>query len=181
MNGAYLFESAKCMALTLQLMQGGPVTGYTEDQAYMVHESGSGSVSGYAASLPGGVDGFEEGTLPERGQPIYAAHVTGEISRESLLEFYERLSMLRQDDVINGLLTSGEFRLAAPEHAHVFAYERRQCGKRLLIVSNWSKDYLDFSLDRDFVEGDIRVSVYPHLRLSERMLLRPYEAFAVFV
>lgn len=181
MNGAYLFESAKCMALTLQLMQSGPVTGYMEDQVHMVNEFGSGSVSGYAASLPGEVDDFEEGIVTRLGQPMYAAHVTGEISRESLLEFYGRLSMLRQDAVINGLLTSGEFRLAAPEHAHVFAYERRQCGRRFLIVSNWSKASAEFRLDRDFVEGDIRVSVYPDIRLSDKMLLRPYEAFAVFV
>lgn len=173
MNGAYLFESAKCMALTLQLMQGGPVSDMDDEQG-MNHVY---SVNEYRTEI-------KRTHIPAvSASPVDQASVRGqgEISRDSLLEFYEQLTLLRKDPVINKLLATGEFRLAAPEDAHVFAYERELSGRRFLIAANWSKENQAYALDEDFEGGDIRVSVYPEVVLSQHMLLRPYEAFAVLI
>ncbi|GIO30175.1 hypothetical protein J2TS6_13160 [Paenibacillus albilobatus] len=171
MNGSYWFESVKCMALTLQLIQGAPMgdaAALTDSKSSMGREQAQPS--------------FKKGSAGEKGAfPRSTGIGQGEVSRKSLLDFYDQLAMLRSHPFINELLAEGKFRLAAPEHAHVFAYERSHSGRRLLTVSNWSKEPLDFALERDFVEGEVQVSVYPEIVLTENMRLRPYEAFAVLV
>lgn len=173
MNGAYLFESAKCMALTLQLIQGNPVSDPAAEQGMDPVLSLNEYRTEVKRELIPVTSASSEDQASVRGQ--------GDISRESLLDFYEQLALLRKDPVINRMLTSGEFRLAAPEDAHVFAYEREFSGRRLLIAANWSKENQIYALDKDFECGDIRVSVYPEVVLSQHMLLRPYEAFAVLI
>jgi len=172
MSGSYLFESAKCMALTLQLMQGTPgmdggaAIGLENPKAVCEQRADTAT----ARNLAG------RETAARSADPVQ-----GEVCRKSLLDFYDQLAMLRSHPFINELLAEGEFRLAAPEHAQVFAYERSHSGRRLLIVSNWSKEPLDFALERDFVKGEVQVAVYPEIVLTENMRLRPYEAFAVLV
>lgn len=165
MNGAYLFESAKCMALTLQLMQGSPV----QDPADEPATDNNAVVNEYKAAAK-----YKQNLVDPKD-------VEGAVSRDSLLDFYEKLTLLRKDALINGMLAHGEFKLAAPEHAQVFAYERSLDGKRFLIVSNWSKESPDFDLNPDFLDGDLRVSVYPEIILLNKMILRPYEAFAILI
>lgn len=176
MSGSYLLESAKCMALTLQLMQGTPGM----DGGAALGLDRPAAVCEQRAETAAAGASAEKGTqTPVR--PADQARGDRDRSRQSLLDFYDQLALLRSDPLINGLLVHGEFKLAAPEDAHVFAYERSLSGRRFLIVSNWSKEPLDFALGRDFVEGKVRVAVYPEIVLTEKMRLRPYEAFAVLV
>lgn len=165
MNGAYLFESAKCMALTLQLMQGSPVQDPTDEPDI----GNNAVVNEYKSEAK-----YKQNLVDPK-------NAEAAISRDSLLDFYGKLTLLRKDALINGMLAHGEFKLAAPDHTQVFAYERSLDGKRFLIVSNWSKESLDFDLNPDFLDGDLRVSVYPEIILSNKMMLRPYEAFAILL
>ncbi|MWV43731.1 hypothetical protein GRF59_08780 [Paenibacillus sp. HJL G12] len=164
MSGGYLFESAKCMALTLQLMQGSAATGPVEESLLDYR-----LVNEYRAEATF----WQENT--------HGSGIEDSIGRNSLLDFYEKLAVLRNDALINDLLTHGDFKLAAQEDAHVFAFERSLKGRRFLIVSNWSKEFLDFSLSKDCLGGDVQVSVYPETVMAKQMKLRPYEAFAVLI
>lgn len=95
--------------------------------------------------------------------------------------FYRQLNELREDAKVKELLIHGQFGLLVPEDTHIFAYERSLDGRRLSIVANWSPDNVECCMHTDLSEGVILAAVYGDTHPSEKMLLRPYEAFAVLI
>ncbi|WP_240722197.1 alpha-glucosidase [Poseidonocella sp. HB161398] len=95
-----------------------------------------------------------------------------------ILAHYRALIALRRTQPV---VVHGSYRAMAPEHAQVFAYERRLGGTRLAVVANFSADPAVFDVPQE-MQGSGRGLLGSHgLRgdLGPRLELAPYESLAV--
>ncbi len=88
---------------------------------------------------------------------------------ESIFYYYQQLIALRK---ANPVLQDGKFALLLPEDEQIFAYTRELDGEKMLIVCNFSGEYVPFDLPEEFYGCPIVLGNYP----GECDRLRPYEA-----
>jgi oligo-1,6-glucosidase len=123
--------------------------------------------------------GFTNGTPWMRVNPNTAT-INAEAQRGqpgSVLEFYRELIALRHREP---LVVSGRFRLLAPEHPALFAFERAGDGRRLLVLANLGADSIDAAeLEREVGEVAGAVLLANHPDPAPGRGLRAWEALVI--
>ncbi|RLL46954.1 alpha-glucosidase [Oceanobacillus piezotolerans] len=95
---------------------------------------------------------------------------------ESIYHYYRELIALRKTHPI---IVYGDYTLLLPEHEEIFAYVRAYEGEKLLVVTNFSQDNVEFQLpdDADFTAKELLIGNYS---VSEgdirRFTMKPFEA-----
>ncbi len=92
---------------------------------------------------------------------------------ESIFHYYRQLITLRKQCPV---LQDGAFRLLLPDDEKVFAYTRELPQEKMLVVCNFSADYVPFELPEEFYGCPIILGNYP----GECDALRPYEAMMFY-
>lgn len=123
--------------------------------------------------------GFTTGTPWIKVNPNYKEiNVEAALAdQNSIYYYYKKLIQLRKT---NPLIVHGDFTLIDGENRRVFAYLRTYQNEKLLVVTNWSNDHLEFRLP-DFINfhpGQILIANYDdaNLNLEKTITLRPWEA-----
>lgn len=123
--------------------------------------------------------GFTTGTPWIKVNPNYKEiNVEAALAdQNSIYYYYKKLIQLRKT---NPLIVHGDFTLIDGENERVFAYLRTYQDEKLLVVTNWSNDQLEFRLP-DFINfhpGQILIANYDdaNLNLENTITLRPWEA-----
>lgn len=123
--------------------------------------------------------GFTTGTPWIKVNPNYKEiNVEAALAdQNSIYYYYKKLIQLRKT---NPLIVHGDFTLIDGENERVFAYLRTYQNEKLLVVTNWSNDQLEFRLP-DFINfhpGQILIANYDdaNLNLENTITLRPWEA-----
>ena len=93
--------------------------------------------------------------------------------KDSVFYYYQKLIALRKSlDVIR----TGSFTLLCPEDEKIFAYTRDTDREHLLVVCNFSGEYLDFELPGRFDGSEMIINNYE----TSEPGLRPYEAAMLY-
>ena len=94
---------------------------------------------------------------------------------DSILNFYKRLIQVRKEYPI---IVYGSYKLLYPDHKTAFVYERMLENEKLFVACNFSAEELEVEVPEEFVQNDaeLLISNYPEVKISEKLLLRPYEA-----
>lgn len=91
---------------------------------------------------------------------------------ESILNAYRSLVALRRHSDLSDVLIYGDFKLVQAEHKDVFAYERKDSNKSVIIVANFRKTDCAFNLRRKL--KNIRYTNYQREDLVVKNL-KPFE------
>lgn len=96
----------------------------------------------------------------------------------SIYHYYRRLVELRKK---HDLIVYGDYELILPEHDKIFAYTRTLEGEKLLVVTNFSGENVEFKLPEDvkFQAKEILIGNYPQHEQEgdyQEFTLKPYEA-----
>lgn len=94
----------------------------------------------------------------------------------SIFYTYQRLIQLRKE---NPLIVWGDFKLLAPDHPEVFAYERSFEGETWIVVANMSETETHVQLSDDAEKVSPIIGNYAENTYQlNNLRLQPYEAFA---
>lgn len=90
--------------------------------------------------------------------------------KDSVFYYYQKLIELRHQEAV---IRYGSYRLLDPQDGQVFAYLREYQGTTLLVINNFTSDYVE----RDYkqAKGNLLLANYPE---GEPTKLRPYESRA---
>lgn len=129
---------------------------------------------------PGPAAGFTTGTPwlhPTNGDLINAA---AEEAGGRILPYYRRLIELRKSHPV---ISHGELVGLAPDHPHVFAYERNHASTRLLVLANFSAAATHVEVPTEFTAGRVLISNTDRLDApaTSDVELAPYEALAIIL
>jgi len=124
--------------------------------------------------------GFTNGTPWLRAPYVDDINVEAALKdKDSVFYTYQKLIKLRENESI---LIHGHFKLIDKNHDKIFAYERIEADKKIIVVSNFTADTVTFILADEAVEkGKIIISNYSNVKLSRDLILRPYEALMLAV
>lgn len=89
---------------------------------------------------------------------------------DSVFYYYQKLIALRKAYPV---FRDGDFRLLCPEDTKIFAYTRSTGSQQMLVVCNFSADYVAFQVPEAYRNAAVLISNYPQ---PDPQLLRPYEA-----
>ena len=121
--------------------------------------------------------GFTTGTPWFTVNPNYKEVNVAEQEKDpdSILNFYKHLIRVRKEYPI---IVYGSYKLLYPDHKTAFVYERILENEKLLVACNFSAEELELEVPEEFVQNDaeLLISNYPEAKISEKLLLRPYEA-----
>ncbi|RKQ32513.1 glycoside hydrolase family 13 protein [Oceanobacillus halophilus] len=95
---------------------------------------------------------------------------------DSIYHYYRQLIQLRKK---HELIVYGDYELILPEHDKIYAYTRSFEGEKLLVVTNFSEEEVEFNLPEnvDFEAKEKLISNYPDADDNyQAFTLRPYEA-----
>lgn len=90
-------------------------------------------------------------------------------------QFYKQLIQLRKSEA---LISDRTYQAAYQDAAHLYAFIREFEGRRLLVLTNFSNQVVDFELLADFVGAEILVNNYATYTPNQ---LQPYQAIAFVV
>lgn len=96
---------------------------------------------------------------------------------DSVFRFYQALIRLRHEHEI---VVYGSYELLLPEDEQIFAYTRALEGEKLLAVCNLSGREAAFRLPKAFAGGELLLSDMDDTAPAPEMVLRPWEAFAIW-
>lgn len=92
--------------------------------------------------------------------------------------FYQALIRLRK---AMPLIAEGDYRPAYPDHDSVYAFERHLETESLLVLNNFFAKEVEIDLPPAFAKGNLLLSNYPDVTLSDKMILQPYQTLAIHV
>lgn len=95
---------------------------------------------------------------------------------DSVFHYYQKLIALRKQKEI---IVYGNFELLLPEDEDIFMYTRVLEKEKLLVICNFSKNERVVKLPDGFEAGDILITNYENLEISDELKLRPYEAIVI--
>jgi glycosidase len=95
-----------------------------------------------------------------------------ESDEKSILNTYQKLTHLRRFSDYSDVLTYGKFKLINPDDENVFAYERYDSNKKLIIITNFRSYTVPFDYQKD-----VRI-VYSNYDRTDKNVtqLEPFEA-----
>ncbi len=94
---------------------------------------------------------------------------------DSIYHYYKQLIAIRKKYPI---IVCGSYELLAPDSEKIFAYTRKLRDTRLLVVSNFTSEFVHFNIPEDFLTATKLIGNY-HERnesLGEKLELNPYES-----
>ncbi|MFZ2698502.1 MAG: alpha-amylase family glycosyl hydrolase, partial [Lactococcus raffinolactis] len=114
------------------------------------------------------------------GSPWLATGNHDEINVENdqsgeVYQFYKQLIQLRKSD---RLISDGTYQAAYQDAEHLYAFIREFEGRKLLVLTNFSNQVVDFELLTDFSNSEILVNNYSSYTDNQ---LQPYQAIAFVI
>ena len=99
-----------------------------------------------------------------------------QISRESsVFNYYKNLIKLRKN---NPIMVYGIYELLLEDSKEIYAYTRTLDDKKLLVVCNFTKEFVKFDMPEEFVNGKILVRNYENSDIPTDGL-KPYESIVI--
>ncbi|WP_042146613.1 alpha-glucosidase [Paucisalibacillus sp. EB02] len=93
----------------------------------------------------------------------------------SIYHYYRKLIQLRKE---NPIIVYGDYTLLDEENEKVYSYLRSYNNQRLLVVTNFSAEELDYKVPAEFSDGELLIGNYLDVdrTVESTIQLRPYEA-----
>jgi oligo-1,6-glucosidase len=93
----------------------------------------------------------------------------------SIYHYYRKLIQLRKE---NPIIVYGDYTLLDEENEKVYSYLRTYNNQKLLVVTNFSAEELEYVIPAEFTGGELLIGNYPDVKskVEKKIQLRPYEA-----
>ena len=122
--------------------------------------------------------GFSTGTpWLKAGKSYKDINVENEIQGPIFI-FYQDLIRLRKEMPI---IPEGGYKPAFEDSKQVYAFERYFEDQKLLVLNNFYETEVQVELPATYQNGQILISNYKDVELSEKILLKPYQTLAIYV
>ena len=122
--------------------------------------------------------GFTVGTpWLKAGKSYPRINVENEI-QDPIFTFYQDLIRLRKEMPI---ISEGSYKPAFEDSKQVYAFERQYEDEKLLVLNNFYATEVEMDLPVAYQNGQILISNYEDVEVSEKVLLRPYQTLAIYV
>lgn len=122
--------------------------------------------------------GFTRGTpWLKAGKSYPQINVENEI-KGPIFAFYQNLIRLRKEMPI---ISEGSYKPAFQDSKQVYAFERQHKDEKLLVLNNFYATEVEIDLPVVYQNGQILLSNYEDVELSEKILLKPYQTLAIYV
>ena len=92
--------------------------------------------------------------------------------------FYQDLIRLRKEMPI---ISEGSYKPAFEDSKQVYAFERQYEDETLLVLNNFYATEVEIDLPVVYQKGQILISNYEDVEVSEKILLKPYQTLAIYV
>ena len=122
--------------------------------------------------------GFSTGTpWLKAGKSYKDINVENEIQGPIFI-FYQDLIRLRKEMPI---ISEGSYKPAFEDSKQVYAFERQYEDEKLLVLNNFYATEVEIDLPVDYQNGQILISNYEDVEVSEKILLKPYHSLALYL
>lgn len=122
--------------------------------------------------------GFSTGTpWLKAGKSYKYINVENEI-QGPIFTFYQDLIRLRKEMAI---ISEGSYKPAFEDSKQVYAFERQFEDQKLLVLNNFYAKEVEIDLPAVYQNGQILISNYEDVEVSEKILLKPYQTLAIYV
>ena len=122
--------------------------------------------------------GFTRGTpWLKAGKSYPQINVENEI-KGPIFAFYQNLIRLRKEMPI---ISEGSYKPAFQDSKQVYAFERQYKDEKLLVLNNFYATEIEIELPAAYQNGQILISNYEDVEVSEKILLKPYQTLAIYV
>lgn len=122
--------------------------------------------------------GFSTGTpWLKAGKSYPHINVENEI-KGPIFAFYQNLIRLRKEMPI---ISEGRYKPAFEDSQQVYAFERQYEDEKLLVLNNFYTTEVEIELPAAYQNGQILISNYEDVEVSEKILLKPYQTLAIYV
>ena len=95
-----------------------------------------------------------------------------------IFSFYQNLIRLRKEMPI---ISEGSYKPALEDSKQVYAFERQYEDEKLLVLNNFYATEVEIELPAPYQNGQILISNYEDVEVSEKILLKPYQTLAIYV
>lgn len=95
-----------------------------------------------------------------------------------IFTFYQNLIRLRKEMPI---ISEGSYKPAFEDSQQVYAFERQYEDEKLLVLNNFYATEVEIELPVAYKNGQILLSNYEDVEVSENILLKPYQTLAIYV
>ena len=96
----------------------------------------------------------------------------------SVFTFYQDLIRLRKEMLI---ISEGSYKPALEDSKQVYAFERQFEDQKLLVLNNFYATEVGIDLPAAYQNGQILISNYEDVEVSEKIILKPYQTLAIYV
>ena len=122
--------------------------------------------------------GFSTGTpWLKAGKSYPHINVENEI-KGPIFAFYQNLIRLRKEMPI---ISEGNYKPAFEDSKQVYAFERQYENEKLLVLNNFYATEVEIDLPVAYQNGQILISNYEDVEVSEKILLKPYHSLALYL
>lgn len=122
--------------------------------------------------------GFSTGTpWLKAGKSYKDINVENDI-QGPIFTFYQNLIRLRKEMPI---VSEGSYQPAFEDSKQVYAFERQYGDEKLLVLNNFYATEVEIDLPVVYQNGQILISNYEDVEVSEKILLKPYQTLAIYV
>lgn len=97
---------------------------------------------------------------------------------ESVFHYYQKLIALRKQHPV---IVYGSYRLLLEDSEELFVYIREYEGEKLLVVCSFTDKEVEFEIPEEFQGAQCLIANHENSYDSEKMMLKPYEAFVLRV
>ena len=97
---------------------------------------------------------------------------------ESVFHYYQKLIALRKQHPV---IVYGNYQLLLDDSEELFVYIREYEGEKLLVVCSFTDKEVEFEIPEEFQGAQCLIANYENSYDSEKMMLKPYEAFVLRV
>lgn len=95
-----------------------------------------------------------------------------------IFTFYQDLIKLRKE---MPLIAEGDYKAAYKDSDKVYAFERQLNNQKLLVLNNFFAEEVELDLTEEYTAGQVLISNYNDVTLSDRITLKPYQSLAILV
>ena len=122
--------------------------------------------------------GFSTGTpWLKAGKSYKDINVENDI-QGPIFTFYQDMIRLRKEMPI---ISEGSYKPAFEDSKQVYAFERQYGDEKLLVLNNFYATEVEIDLPVVYQKGQILISNYKDVEVSEKILLKPYQTLAIYV
>ena len=93
-----------------------------------------------------------------------------------IFTFYKKLIRLRKEMPI---ISEGSYQPALEDSQEVYAFERHLDGQKLLVLNHFYGSEVEVAIPKDYQAGRVLLSNYENVKLSEKVILKPYQTLAI--